>query len=39
MHEQFVNDMEGVNGDKSWQWIVRGDLKGCTEAIICSAQE
>ena len=34
-----MNDKEGVNWDKSWQWIVRGDLKGCTEALICSAQE
>ena len=24
---------------KSWQWILRGNLKGCTEALICSAQE
>ena len=21
------------------QWIAKGDLKGCTEALICSAQE
>ena len=34
-----MNDKEGVNWDNSWQWIVRGDLKGCTEALICSAQE
>ena len=34
-----MNDKEGVNWDKSWQLIVRGDLKGCTEALICSAQE
>ena len=25
--------------DRTWQWIANGDLKGCTEALICSAQE
>ena len=39
MHGQFVRDKEGVNWDKSWQWMAKGDLKGCTEALICSAQE
>ena len=39
LHGKFVNDKEGVNWEKSWQWIVRGDLKGCIEAFICSDQE
>ena len=39
MHGQFVRDKEGVKWDKSWQWLAKGDLKGCTEALICSAQE
>ena len=26
-------------GDRTWQWIARGDLKGFSEALICSAQE
>ena len=39
LHGKFVNDKEGVNWERSWQWIVRGDLKGCTEALIFSAQE
>ena len=39
MHGQFVKDKEGVNWDKSWQWLAKGDLKGYTEALICSAQE
>ena len=39
MHGQFVRDKEGVNWDKSWQWLAKGALKGCTEALICSAQE
>ena len=36
---QFVRDNEGVNWDRSWQWLAKGDLKGCTEALLCSAQE
>ena len=24
---------------KTWRWIQKGDLKGCTEALTCSAQE
>ena len=39
LHGQFVNDSKGVDWKRSWQWIVRGDLKGCTEALICGAQE
>ena len=39
MHGQFVRDKEGVKWDKSWQWLAKGDLKGCTEALTCSAQE
>ena len=39
MHGQFVRDKEEVNWDKSWQWLAKGDLKGCTEALLCSAQE
>ena len=39
LHGKFVNDIEGVNWEKSWQWIVRADLKGFTEALICSAHE
>ena len=37
--DSFENDKEGVDGGKSWQWIVSGDLKGCTEGLICKAQE
>ena len=39
MHGLFVRDKEGVNWDISWQWLAKGDLKGCTEAPLCSAQE
>ena len=39
MHGQFLRDKEGVDWDRSWHWIAQGDMKGCTEALICSAQE
>ena len=39
MHGQFVRELQGVDWDKTWQWLLKGDLKGCTEALICSAQE
>ena len=39
MLEQYVREQEGIDWDRTWQWIVKGDLKGCTEALICSAQE
>ena len=28
-----------MDWEKTWKWISKGDLKGCTEALICSAQE
>ena len=39
MHVQFVRELQGVDWDKTWQWLLNGDQKGCTEALICSAQE
>ena len=39
MHGQYVREKEGIDWDRTWQWIAKGDLKGCTEALICSAQE
>ena len=39
MHVQFVRELQGVGWDKTWQWLMRGDLKGCTEALTCNAQE
>ena len=39
LHGKFVNDKEEGNWEQSWKWIVKGDLKGCTEALNCSAQE
>ena len=33
MHGQFTRDMEDKDKNNTWRW------KGCTEALICSAQE
>ena len=39
MHGQYVREKEGIDSDRTWQWIAKGDLKGSTEALICSALE
>ena len=39
MHGQFLRDKEGMNWDRSWEWIAKGDMKVCTGALICGAQE
>ena len=39
MHGQYVRDLTGVDWDKTWRWMQKGDLKGCTETLICGAQE
>ena len=39
MHGQYVRQKGGVDWDKTWQWITKGNLKGCTKAVICSAKE
>ena len=39
MHGQYLREKEGIAWDRTWQWTTKGDLKGCTEALICSAQE
>ena len=31
MHGQLVRDMKGVDWEKTWQWLRKGDLKGFTE--------
>ena len=40
MYGQFIrNRPEEVDGEKSWSWLSRGDLKAETEALLCAAQE
>ena len=38
MHGQFARDMEDKDKN-TWRRMRKSDLKGCTEALICSAQE
>ena len=28
MHGQYVREKEGIDWDRTWQWIAKGDLKG-----------
>ena len=30
---------ESVDKDKTWGWLKNGGLKGCTESLICAAQD
>ncbi len=40
MYGQFIREMpEKVDKDKTWNWLVRSDLKVETEALLCAAQE
>ena len=39
MQGQFLKEVKGNDLVNSWKWLSRGDLKGPTEALICSAQE
>ena len=36
---QFARDMEDKDKNNTWRWMRKSDLKGCTKALICSAQE
>ena len=36
---QFARDIEGKDKTNIWSWMRKSDLKGCTEALICRAQE
>ena len=38
MYAPYAREKEDIDRDKTRQWIARGDLKGCTVALICSAQ-
>ena len=39
MHGQFARDMEDKDKNNTWRWMRKSDLKGCTKALICVAQE
>ena len=35
LHCQYLKEMEEADLAKSWLWLRKGDLKGCTKALIC----
>ena len=40
MYGQYAREMvDGVDMKRTWRWLMKRNLKGCTEALICSAQE
>eukprot|EP00112_Aurelia_sp_Birch-Aquarium-sp1_P005801 Seg1658.11 transcript_id=Seg1658.11/GoldUCD/mRNA.D3Y31 product="hypothetical protein" protein_id=Seg1658.11/GoldUCD/D3Y31 len=40
MHGQYIREMdENIDKDKTWEWLKNGDLKACTEALICAVQD
>ena len=39
MHGQFARDIEDKDKNNTWRWMRKSDLKGCSEALICSAQD
>ena len=39
MYGQYVRKIEEKDKSNTWKWLRKSNLKGCTEAIICSAQE
>ena len=39
VYGQYTRASNGIDWEKSWSWLRCGDLKGCTEALVCSAQE
>ena len=39
MHGQCLKEMNDKDKNNIWMWLQKGDLKGCTDALACSAQE
>ena len=39
IHGQFARDMEDKDKKGTWRWMRKSDLKGCTEGLICRAEE
>lgn len=39
MDGQYLRDMDGKDKINTWKWLQKSDFKGCTEALIFSAQE
>ena len=39
MNGQFPRDMDDKDKNNTWRLMRKSDLKGCSETLICSAQE
>ena len=39
MYGQYVRQIEDKDKSNTWKWLRKSNLKGCIEALICSAQE
>ena len=39
LHGQYLREVNDKDQNSTWRWLQKSDLKGCTEALICSAQE
>ena len=39
MHGQCLREVNDKDQNSTWRWVQKIDLKGCTEALICSAQD
>ena len=39
MYGQYVRQIEDKDKSNIWKWLRKSYLKGCTEALIYSAQE
>ena len=40
MYGKYIGDMPvAIDKDQTWGWLKNGDLKACTEALICAARD
>ena len=39
MYGQYVRQIEDKDNSNTWKWLRKSNSKGCTETLICSAQE
>ena len=39
MYGQYLRQIENKDKSNTWKWLMKSNLKRCTETLICSAQE
>ena len=39
IHEEYIRQTENKDKSNTWKWLMKSNLKRCTETLICSAQE